>query len=101
MSSSWGTSWGDSWGTNWNGATAASAGIFLPEPDGISFDDWGARVTEEFAQCGVPVPFNESLWRDWACSLFYVSTLTSKGIPSPDGFPDWRSWARRFLECVR
>jgi hypothetical protein len=104
MASPWGSSWGVSFGASWAivvPAVADSPAIQLPDPQGISFNDWGARVTEEFAQYGVPVPFAEDRWKDWACSLFHVDSLVRRGIPAPDGFNDWRLWAQRFLESVR
>ncbi len=78
-----------------------TTGIFLPDPQGLDFNTWAARVTEQFASYGIPEPFNESRWKDWACSLFAANALTQKDIPSPQGFTDWRQWASRFLETVR
>ena len=75
--------------------------IFLPEPVGIKFTDWGALAAEQFATYGVSAPIDENAWKTWVCALFYVPELTALGIPSPEQFPDWQSWAKRFLECVR
>lgn len=75
--------------------------IFLPQPYGLKFTDWGALVAEQLATYGVSAPTNEDAWKDWVCTLFYIPELTALGIPSPEQFPNWQSWADRFLECVR
>jgi hypothetical protein len=100
VASAWATSWGTSWGSSW-GPLAQPLSLDLPEPFGLTFDDWGARVAQELAQFAVPHPSTESQWKDWAASLYYVDALAQKNIPSPLGFDDWRLWASRFLETVR
>lgn len=75
--------------------------IFLPQPYGLKFTDWGALVAEQLATYGVSAPINEDAWKTWVCALFYIPELTALGIPSPEQFPDWQTWAQRFLDCVR
>lgn len=104
--SAWGRSWGASWGWSWDFASKPKVSkkkpsYVVPNPDVVSFDDWACRVTELFAHLGVASPPSEAGWRDWVCSMFNFGELVSMNIPSPDGFSDWRAWARQFIESVR
>jgi hypothetical protein len=72
----------------------------IPQPQGMVFADWAAVAAEQLAQYGVSGSSSDD-WKTWAYALFYVPELTARNIPSPDGFPDWTSWASRFVESVR
>jgi hypothetical protein len=75
--------------------------IFVPQPYGLKFTDWGALVAEQLATYGVAAPINEDAWKTWVCALFYIPELTALGIPSPEQFPNWQTWAERFIACLR
>lgn len=42
----------------------------------------------------------EDGWEDWARSVKLLPALAPRFIPSPIGFPDWRSWAFRLNEAL-
>jgi len=74
---------------------------FLPEPAGLTFQQWGAVVAEQLAQYGVLPPYNNDSWKTWVCALFYVPELVAMSIPSAEGFDDWTPWAEQFIGAVR
>lgn len=73
----------------------------IPQPQGMTFQAWGAQVAEQLSAFGIGAPPDEDSWKLWVCALFYVPELTSLNVPSPEGFSDWRLWASRFCEAVR
>lgn len=42
----------------------------------------------------------EDRWEDTARALGQSETFVSYSVPSPDGFDDWREWARAFVTVV-
>ena len=75
--------------------------LYLPEPYGMEFVEWGAIVAEQLASFGVSAPYNNDSWKTWVCALFYVPELVAMNIPTADGFDDWSEWAKQFIGSVR
>lgn len=75
--------------------------LYLPEPYGLEFKDWGSIVAEQLAAFGVSAPYNNDSWKTWVCALFQVPELVSMNIPTADGFDDWAEWAKQFIGSVR
>jgi hypothetical protein len=70
----------------------------LPSPEGKSFADWGAAVSDAIRTEVVPVPEVEAYWREWACELFYLPPF--REAPTPEAFPDWQSWAFAVVKSI-
>lgn len=68
----------------------------IPEPDGLSFEEWAAEVYDTFPLT-VPMPVPESAWRGWATAAVAAFKITGYTLPMPDGFLSWQEWVRAFL----
>lgn len=72
------------------------------DPRGLTFEEWGTYTAFDVARVGnVPVEPKEENWQDFARSLLQVPALAGLGIPSPEGFTDWPSWAHAVNEGLR
>lgn len=69
--------------------------LFFPLPQNISFQRWASMVSEELSQYNIGIPTSEDAWLSWALGLYEISELEAEGLPNPNGFSDWRSWAER------
>lgn len=67
----------------------------IPQPDGLEFQEWGARVVEEFALDGVLAALP---WEEFGAQLLSYGTIPD--IPHTKGFDDWRDWARRCMNVL-
>lgn len=74
--------------------------LFIPEPQGLEFAEWGSLVAEQLEAYGVSAPRSET-WQDWVSALFYVPALAQLGIPTVEGFATWQAWAAQFIGSVR
>lgn len=72
----------------------------IPQPEGLTFPEWGARVAEQLAQYGVLAPLEDEDWKGWVCALFYVQPLNTANIPEPGTFTTWQDWTHRFIDCL-
>ncbi len=72
----------------------------IPQPGGLTFTEWGARVAEQLAQYGVLAPLGSEDWKVWVYTLFYVPALDAANIPDPSAFGAWQDWVCRFIDCL-
>lgn len=75
--------------------------LFFPSPINISFIRWASIVTEELSQYNVGIPESEDAWLSWALQVYNVNDLAEEGIPNPNGFITWDSWAARCVDIAQ
>lgn len=71
-----------------------------PNPLSVSFRTWSGYLSEQLAQYNVPSPVNEDLWKTWALALYSTPEIFERGLPNPQMFVDWRSWACQALHAL-
>lgn len=73
----------------------------LPLPHAMTLHDWADQVVFSLDSYGsFPKLMDEQLWQDWGANLLLNVGLSSKGIPSPYGFAEWKPWAQRLCEVL-
>lgn len=72
----------------------------VPEPDGLTFEGWTARLRDEFTDDDIPMPVPETQWVDWAMRLLNINTFGTLLAIDPRGFTDWRDYARRLKQLL-
>jgi hypothetical protein len=72
--------------------------VYLPNPQIYELGTWAAEVADFFTEG--PVDVAEERWRDWADYLSSTATGLQYGLPSSDGYDDWKDWAGRVYQVV-
>lgn len=67
--------------------------FFVPEPNGLSWDEWSAAFAGYSDIPNVPWPLPEDAWREWAEHLQLLPTLEGYQVPDPHSFEEWSGWA--------
>ena len=73
----------------------------IPNPQNISFNQWGAILIEELSVYNIANVPSEDLWISWAQSVVDNPDLESQGLPRPEVFSDWRGWASRICQALQ
>jgi hypothetical protein len=64
--------------------------------------NWAAQTTTLLAPYGtIPILRDPHRWRDWASVVVSLPVVSGLGAPRPEGFADWRDWARQFNYAAR
>lgn len=73
--------------------------MIVPQPGGLSFEEWSAVLSEQFAEYGLPEEHpTEGNWREWALRVRGVDALAE--VPEPTFFEGWREWGERVVEAL-
>jgi hypothetical protein len=75
--------------------------FFCPLPIEIDFIRWASVITEELSQYNIGIPTSEDTWLSWALQVYEVLDLEAEGMPNPNGFSEWRSWAERLSDIAQ
>lgn len=68
-------------------------------PIGIGVSDWFDSTTLDLVQYGV-LPRYSGDWKEVAALWLQNPNITSKQVPRPEPFDDWREWASRFNQAI-
>jgi len=69
------------------------------DPRGMTVMDWCSQVTLTLSVYGpVPTLRDEEHWASWAEEILALPIVAATVPPGPRAFPDWRSWAERFVQ---
>src|SRR5690348_11691922 len=73
----------------------------MVKPLHIDFEHWASTLVVDFQQDFVPVPPQESAWRQWAWDLINSPSFYNQNAPFPDErFANWRAWAEALYEVM-
>jgi hypothetical protein len=68
-------------------------------PQLYDFEVWAAEAVRNlFTEA--PAIVAEERWADWADYLSSTTTGLQYGVPSSQGFQDWKSWATRVYQVM-
>lgn len=70
------------------------------DPRHLSLPQWVDAVNLALATYGPTTKLQNDDWALWAHNLIALPKISAFSPPDPRGFPDWRAWAERFVECV-
>jgi hypothetical protein len=73
--------------------------MIIPQPYGLTFEDWAGATMLEVASGDLPVPDGDN-WLVWASSLWQQPQLSIYGIPHPSLSPFWQAWAVDMMMAV-
>ena len=81
--------------------SAPPISFFMVKPLHIDFEHWASTLAVDFQQDFVPVPPQESGWRDWAWTLINSASFQNQNAPFPDErFATWRAWAEALYNVM-
>lgn len=63
-------------------------------PDYSTLKQWAASLVEDFEEDNIPLLEDEDQWKEWGYLLMEVPAFIGKGAPSPQGYENWKSWAK-------
>lgn len=64
--------------------------------------NWASQTTTLLLPYGtIPKLLDADHWRDWAAEVVSLPALAALGTVRPEGFSDWRGWARQFNATAR
>jgi hypothetical protein len=69
-----------------------------PMPSAKSWCDQVTPLLEQFGY--IPRLTDDSQWQLWAIRIQGLPKISAKNPPNPNLFPDWKSWAMRFNQCL-
>jgi len=70
------------------------------DPRYHTFDSWASIMCEAYAGQQLPIPNEQTDWKQWATGLKAIDVFTNEGIPSPDIYDDWHDWAAALVGAV-
>lgn len=72
---------------------------FIPNPYGLTFEEWSSVIIETYAQDGVDMyNVEEKNWRDWSERLQIIDDFSA--VPFDDAFATWQQWGERVVEVL-
>jgi hypothetical protein len=73
----------------------------LPLPSTLTLRDWADQAVFNLDSYGAfPKLSDDKAWKEWAACFHLNTSLSSKGLPDPYGYDDWKLWAQRFCEVL-
>lgn len=73
--------------------------FFIFNPDFMSWEDWNGNVIISYGELNIPYTDEEN-WQTTAKVLCSNTALSTYPVAHPDGYDDWRKWARDFTEII-
>lgn len=73
--------------------------FFIFAPDFMSWEDWNGNLLISYGELNIPYNVEEN-WQETARMLSSNTAMAAYPTPHPDGYDDWRKWAKDFTEIV-
>jgi hypothetical protein len=83
--------------------------IKIPFPKYISFKHWATIVITSYGNESLPIPKDETKWREFGAVLASTGVFRLAGVPPPftinkgvkkNNFNDWRTWAESVYKIM-
>lgn len=70
----------------------------VPEPEGLTFEEWVSRLRDEFPEDDIPFSVPKEQWKDWAMRMLMINTFGTLQAIDPSGFDSWQEFALRLKQ---
>jgi hypothetical protein len=70
------------------------------DPRHLSWNEWASLMVEAYAGQQLSIPDSEDNWKEWASGFNGIGLFGNDGVPNPNNFATWQSWAEALVGIV-